>query len=173
MEQRKIKMKITRKLAGLLVFIAFSSAFGTEEGELAPDFTLPSIYENQPSINLGNLRGKTVYIDFWASWCAPCLRSMPLYNDLYSRYKDEGFEILAINVDNPIEDGLDFLADTPLDFLIPSDLDGDVSELFGVIGMPSSYLVDADGSVRLVHMGFRDGDLEVIETAIQASLAAK
>jgi len=98
---------------------------------------------------------------------------MPLYNELYSRYKDKGLEILAINVDNPIEDGLDFLADTPLDFLIPSDLDGDVSELFEVIGMPSSYLVGADGTVRLVHMGFRDGDLEVIETAIQASLAER
>lgn len=166
-------MNITTKLIGLLMCIIYSSAFGAEEGELAPDFTLPSIYENQPSINLENLRGKTVYIDFWASWCAPCLRSMPLYNELYSRYKDEGLEILAINVDNPIEDGLDFLADTPLDFLIPSDLDGDVSELFEVIGMPSSYLVDADGTVRLVHMGFRDGDLEVIETAIQASLAER
>ena len=165
-------MTITNKVAGLLVWFALSSAFGTEEGEVAPDFTLPSIYGNQPPINLGNLRGKSVYIDFWASWCAPCLRSMPLYNDLYSRYKDEGLEILAVNVDNPIEDGLDFLADTPLDFLIPSDVDGSVSELFGVIGMPSSYLVDADGSVRLVHMGFRDGDLKTIETAIQASLAA-
>ena len=48
-----------------------------------------------------------------------------------------------------------------------------MSELFEVIGMPSSYLVDADGTVRLVHMGFRDGDLEVIETAIQASLAER
>tara|TARA_B100001059_G_C17838241_1_gene589791 strand:- start:6410 stop:6910 length:501 start_codon:yes stop_codon:yes gene_type:complete len=165
-------MTTTKRLIGLLVFFAFSSALGTEEGELAPDFTLPSIYENQPVITLGNLKGKTVYIDFWASWCAPCLRSMPLYNDLYSRYKDQGLEILAINVDNPIEDGLDFLADTPLDFLVPSDIDGEISELFGVIGMPSSYLVDADGSVRLVHMGFRDGDLETIESAIQASLAA-
>lgn len=166
-------MRVTRKFAGLLICIAFSNAFGTEEGELAPDFTLPSIYENQPSINLESLRGKTVFIDFWASWCAPCLRSMPLYNELYSRYKDEGLEILAVNVDNPVEDGLDFLADTPLDFLIPSDLEGNVSELFEVIGMPSSYLVDADGSIRLVHMGFRDGDLEVIENAIQASLAAQ
>ena len=58
-------MTITKRLIGLLVFFAFSSALGTEEGELAPDFTLPSIYENQPVINLGNLKGKTVYIDFW------------------------------------------------------------------------------------------------------------
>ena len=157
----------------LAISINFTTAqnTGLNIGEKAPELA----YKNLKGevLKLSELKGKMVLIDFWASWCAPCLRSMPLYNELYSRYKDKGLEILAINVDNPIEDGLDFLADTPLDFLIPSDLDGDVSELFEVIGMPSSYLVDADGTVRLVHMGFRDGDLEVIETAIQASLAER
>lgn len=142
-----------------------------EEGEPAPDFTLPSIYENQPEIALADLAGKTVYVDFWASWCAPCLTSLPLYNDLYHKYRDQGFEIVAINLDNPIEDGLDFLLDTPLDFLIPADPDGDSAELFGVIGMPSSYLISPDGEVKLVHMGFRNGDIEIIEAEIQKLLA--
>jgi peroxiredoxin len=79
-------------------------------------------------------------------------------------------EIVAINVDNPIEDGLDFLLDTPLDFLIPADPDGEAAELFEVIGMPTSYLIDPDGTVTLVHMGFRSGDIEMIEEAIQDSL---
>ena len=88
---------------------------------------------------------------------------MPLYNELYDKYKDNGLEVIAINVDNPIEDGLDFLLDTPLDFLIPQDPEGDAAELFGVIGMPSSYLVSPDGNIELVHMGFRNGDIDVIE----------
>ena len=112
-----------------------------------------------------------ILINFWASWCAPCLRSMPAYNELYNRYHDQGLEFVAINVDNPIEDGLDFLLDTPLDFLIPSDPDGEVTERFGVVGMPTSYLIDPTGKVRLVHMGFRDGDMEEIEAAIQAVMA--
>ena len=99
---------------------------------MAPDFSLPSIYADQPAVSLSALRGKTVYIDFWASWCAPCLLSMPLYNEMYHKYKDQGLEIVAISVDNPIEDGLDFLLDTPLDFLIPADPDGDIAELFEV-----------------------------------------
>jgi peroxiredoxin len=90
---------------------------------------------------------------------------------MYHKYKDQGLEIVAINVDNPIEDGLDFLLDTPLDFLIPADPDGEAAELFEVIGMPTSYLIEPDGTVTLVHMGFRAGDIEMIEEAIQNSLA--
>ncbi len=153
--------------------LMFSPIFAqaVEEGDMAPSFILPSIYSDKPDINLEALRGKPVYIDFWASWCAPCLRSMPAYNELYNRYHEQGLEFVAINVDNPIEDGLDFLLDTPLDFLIPSDPDGEVTERFGVVGMPTSYLIDPTGKVRLVHVGFRDGDMVEIEAAIQAVLA--
>ena len=146
--------------------------FALEEGDKIPDFDLASIYEGQPNIALSNLEGKTLYIDFWASWCAPCITSLPQYNDLYKTYKQDGLEIIAINVDNPIEDGLDFLIDTPLDFLIPKDPEGDAAELFGVIGMPSSYLISPEGNVELVHMGFRNGDIDIIEEEIKKVLAA-
>ncbi len=148
-----------------------SSALAAEAGEQAPNFTLPSIHAEQPAIALEGLRGKTVYVDFWASWCAPCLKSLPLYNAMYHKYKDQGFEIVAINVDNPVEDGLNFLLDTPLDFLIPSDPDGVTAELFEVIGMPTSYLIAPDGTVKMVHMGFRDGDMELIEEEVIKLLA--
>jgi len=156
---------------GLFIVISPATAVAVEEGDKAPEFTLPSIHEGAPAISLGDLSGKTVFVDFWASWCAPCLKSLPLYNDLYHKYKDQGFEMVAVNVDNPIEDGQDFLLDTPLDFLIPSDPEGDIPELYKVIGMPTSYLIDPDGTVTLVHVGFRDGDIEHIEEAIQKSLA--
>ena len=161
----------SRMLAVIALGTASSLASAVEEGDVAPIFDLPSIYVDQPAISTASLEGKTVYVDFWASWCAPCLTSLPLYNDMYHKYKDQGLEIVAINVDNPIEDGLDFLMDTPLDFLIPADPDGDAAELFEVIGMPTSYLIEPDGTVKLVHMGFRSGDIEMIEEAIQESLA--
>ena len=149
-----------------------STLFALEEGDKIPDFNLASIYEGQPDIALSNLEGKTLYVDFWASWCAPCITSLPQYNELYKKYKQDGLEIIAINVDNPIEDGLDFLIDTPLDFLIPQDPEGDAAELFGVIGMPSSYLISSEGNVELVHMGFRSGDIDIIEEEIKKALAA-
>lgn len=164
-----IKQK-SQMLALLTLTAVSTSAWAVEEGDQAPIFDLPSIYADHPAISTASLEGKTVYVDFWASWCAPCLSSLPLYNDMYHKYKDQGLEIVAINVDNPIEDGLDFLLDTPLDFLIPADPDGEAAELFEVIGMPTSYLIKPDGTVTLVHMGFRSGDIEMIEEAIQESL---
>lgn len=166
-----MNIKQKSQMLALLTLTAVSTpAWAVEEGDQAPIFDLPSIYADHPAISTASLAGKTVYVDFWASWCAPCLSSLPLYNDMYHKYKDQGLEIVAINVDNPIEDGLDFLLDTPLDFLIPADPDGEAAELFEVIGMPTSYLIEPDGTVKLVHMGFRSGDIEMIEEAIRDSL---
>ena len=159
-------------LVAIILLLASIPALAVEEGDQAPDFTLPSIYEGRPDISLSGLAGKVVYIDFWASWCAPCLTSLPMYNDIYNRYRDQGLEVIGITVDDPIEDGLEFLADTPLDFPIPADPEGEVMDLYTVFGMPTSYLIGRDGEVKLVHMGFRDGDIEEIEHAIQEALAA-
>lgn len=139
------------------------AAMALEQGEQAPDFTLPDIQDGKPAISLSALRGKTVYVDFWASWCTPCLRSMPLINELYAKYRERGFEVVAINVDDPVDDGREFLLDTPLDYLIAADTESSVLEQYGVIGMPTSYLIDPQGVVRLVHMGFKEKDIEIIE----------
>lgn len=167
-------MVLLRRLQILLAVLftfAGSSVLALEEGEKVPDFDIASIYADKPNIKLSDLEGKTLYVDFWASWCAPCVLSLPLYNEMYHKYKDQGLEVIAVNVDNPIEDGLDFLLDTPLDFLIPQDPEGNIAELFGVIGMPSSYLISPDGTVKLVHMGFRNGDMEIIEEEVEKALA--
>ncbi|OGT71833.1 MAG: hypothetical protein A3H44_06735 [Gammaproteobacteria bacterium RIFCSPLOWO2_02_FULL_57_10] len=147
-----------------------SAALSLEKGELAPVFVLPDIQEGKPAIDLAALQGKTVYVDFWASWCAPCLRSLPQINELYAEYKERGFEVIAINVDDPIEDGRDFLLDTPLDYLIAADTDNAVLTEYGVIGMPTSFLIDPQGVVRMVHMGFKEKDIEIIEQELVAVL---
>lgn len=159
------------------VFILASSALtattsnAIEVGASAPDFTLENIEPNQAAITLSDLRGKTVYVDFWASWCAPCLRSMPLINALYGEYRDQGFEVIAINVDDPIEDGEDFLEDNPVNYLVALDTDNTVLTEYGVIGMPTSYLIDPKGIVRMVHMGFKEKDIEIIENELLSILA--
>ncbi|MFM1895250.1 MAG: hypothetical protein RLZZ385_324 [Pseudomonadota bacterium] len=159
-------------LSALLFSLWITPAMAqVEAGQQAPDFTLPGLQPGSPSFTLSELRGRTVYLDFWASWCAPCLRSLPLYNELYHKYREQGLEIIGVNIDNPVEDGLDFLEETPLDFPTPSDPDGRIPELYGLIGMPTSYLITPDGMVKLVHVGYRNGDIEIIEEEIRKALA--
>ncbi|MEX2132111.1 MAG: TlpA disulfide reductase family protein [Pseudohongiellaceae bacterium] len=162
-------LSIATAIIGLLFFSTQVSA--AEEGGPAPDFTLPDLVAGGTDFTLSDLRGKTVYLDFWASWCAPCLRSLPLYNELYLKYRDQGLEIIGVNIDNPVEDGLEFLEDTPLDFKTPSDVNGIVPEMYSILGMPTSFLIAPDGTITMVHVGFRDGDLEIVESAIVDLLA--
>lgn len=163
-------MRLRLLLLAPAAALAVGPAAAVEAGDMAPQFSLPSIHAGRPDISLADMAGKAVYVDFWASWCAPCLISLPLYNEMYHRYKDRGLEVVAVNLDNPPEDGLDFLLDTPLDFKIPSDPEGGAAELFDVIGMPTSYLIAPNGQVTLVHAGFRSGDMAAIEAAVLAVL---
>ena len=162
---KKLTVILCESIVALSLILPVT-ATAASEGETAPLFTLPDIDADKPAISLESLRGKTVYVDFWASWCAPCLRSMPLINELYGKYRDQDFEVIAINVDDPIEDGQDFLLDNPLDYLIAADTDNTVLNEFGVTGMPTSFLIDKDGVIRMVHMGFRGNDIETIEAAV-------
>ena len=81
----------------MILALLWAVAVGAvEEGELAPDFTLPGVRASDPEVQLSELQGKVVYVDFWASWCLPCLRSLPQINGLYQQYRDQGFEVVAI-----------------------------------------------------------------------------
>ncbi len=168
-----VRNRLSAQFLAAVILALSLPALALEEGQPAPDFTLPDIQEGKPAITLAELRGKTVYVDFWASWCAPCLRSMPLINELYAQYRDQDFEVIAINVDDPIEDGREFLLDTPLDYLIAADTKNEVLEQYGVRGMPTSFLIDSEGIVRMVHMGFRDKDIELIEAAVTGLLESQ
>lgn len=156
----------------LLLMPVFSHA--VEEGELAPDFSLPGVRSSDSAITLSELRGNIVYVDFWASWCLPCLRSLPQINMLYEQYAEQGFEVVAITIDDPIEDALDFLEDleVPLSYHVVADRTADVMDEYGVVGMPTSFLIDRSGRIHKVHKGFREGDTELLEQALVTLLQA-
>lgn len=139
-----------------------------EEGELAPDFTLPGVRASDSEVQLSKLQGKVVYVDFWASWCLPCLRSLPQVNELYEQYRDQGFEVVAITIDDPVEDATEFLDDleVPLAYPVVLDANADVMDQYRVVGMPTSFLIDRDGVIRKVHKGFREGDTELLKQAL-------
>lgn len=164
-----------RSLLCLLLLLLPIVGHAVESGEAAPEFTLPPLRteDGTTAISLADFRGKVVYVDFWASWCPPCLVSIPLLNELRNRLvaAGEAFEVLAINVDSDPENGIDFLLDEPVQYPALRDPAGTTPALYKVPGMPTSYLVDAQGQVRLVHTGFKRSDIDRIEAEISKLLA--
>ena len=157
--------------ATALALLAFNSApvQALEVGNTVPPFALSS---TRGKLESGSLKGKLVYVDFWASWCVPCKQSFPWMNEMQAKYAEQGLHVLAINVDARAADAEKFLTQVPAKFQVAFDSSGDTPKQFSVKSMPSSYLIDGDGRVVYVHTGFREADKKSIEAAIVAALNA-
>jgi thiol-disulfide isomerase/thioredoxin len=142
---------------------------------VAPASSAPALagpYLNQPGrLSSQELKGKVVYVDFWASWCGPCRASFPVLDKLYGQHKDKGFVVLGINQDDRPEDAQAFLARIPVAFPLIVDSEHRLAADFEVKGMPSAILVDRKGIVRHVHRGFRSGDEKEIAALVEQLLA--
>ncbi len=122
---------------------------------------------------IGPVKAKVIWVDFWASWCAPCRRSFPWLNDMQHKYGDEGFEIVAINVDKDRKLADEFLDQTPADFTVRYDPTGKLAAKFDVQAMPSSFLLDASGKVIGRHLGFKLADTDTYEEQIRKALGTQ
>lgn len=137
----------------------------------APDWTLPAIQNAEGNLSMSDFRGKITYVDFWASWCGPCRLSLPALNSLNTQFSDEPVQFLAISIDVVEEDAWDFLKRYSVDYPVVIDTEGDIARMFAVDGMPSGYLLDAEGRVREIHIGFRRGDELKLAESIKKMLA--
>ncbi|NKI19238.1 TlpA family protein disulfide reductase [Spongiibacter sp. KMU-166] len=137
-------------------------------GDKAPYFRGPLITApaNAELFDSQSLKGKVVYIDFWASWCGPCRVSLPALNTLYQEFSEQGFHVVAINVDSYRDDALSFLKERPVDYPVIYDAGQKLPGEFGVKGMPTAFLLDRSGTVHHVHEGFRPGDEQALRGAI-------
>lgn len=145
-------------------------ALALEAGQHAPDFELAGA---QGIVRLADYKGKTVYLDFWASWCVPCKQSFPWMNDMQARYRVSGLRILAINVDQKPADAKLFLERLPAAFDLAFDSSGSTPRTYGVKAMPTSMLIDGSGKVLQVHRGFGNEDRPALEQAIRKALNLK
>ncbi len=165
---RKLDAAINASVAALLFTVGLlPAAHALDVGASMPDVTLST---QSGAVELAKLKGKLVYVDFWASWCGPCKQSFPWMNEMHAKYAARGLEIVAINVDAKAADAERFLVATPAKFTIAFDAKGQTPKQFDVKAMPTSYLVNSDGKVVLVHAGFRDADRAMLEAAITAAL---
>jgi thiol-disulfide isomerase/thioredoxin len=155
----------------LTLFISISLLLATSSGfatiTKAPALQLQG---TQGEIELSQLKGNVVYLDFWASWCEPCRESFPWMATMKEKYGDQGFEVVAINLDKEKELAERFLQAMKVNFIVAFDAEGKSAAKFGLQGMPGSYLIGRDGSIQGSHLGFRDRDKGKLETAIQKLL---
>ena len=148
-----------------LSLLLANPAFGVAEGDMAPGFELP-VLGGETTKSLSASHGKVRYIDFWASWCPPCRVSVPEIVALQRDLGGSRFEVIAINVDERLDDALRFLEHYPMNYDVLSDPKGATAAAWALPGMPTSFVVDPDGRVTLVHVGFRPGDMEDIRAHI-------
>ena len=120
-------------------------------GSLAPDFLLATLDGGE--LRLSDLRGKAVIVNLWATWCAPCRKEMPQFVAAYDRYKDEGLEVVAVNVQESPSIIRPFADDFGMKFPVVLDKRGSVSDSYRLIGLPMTYFIDREGVIRSVFQG--------------------
>lgn len=114
-----------------------------KDGTSTPEFTLPSAEGKK--ISLKDLRGKVVFLNFWASWCVPCRDEMPAMERLYQEFKDKSFVVLAVNIKDRKKDALAFIKELGITYPVVFDPDGQVGLLYGAWGLPTTYLIGPKG----------------------------
>ena len=164
-------MRAARSGALLAAFALLCPALpaqGLEVGDVAPALSAPRL--DGTELGLESLRGRVVYVDFWASWCAPCLQAMPALDELYGRYREQGFVVLAVNVDTERRAAMRLLDRLGVSYPVVFDPQGVWPQAYALPAMPSGYLLDRDGVVREIKSGYRASDLPALESGIRREL---
>ncbi|MEP5764208.1 MAG: TlpA disulfide reductase family protein [Halieaceae bacterium] len=136
----------------------------------APPFKLP-LLTGSGDVSLQDYQGQVVYLTFWASWCIPCRQEMPYLAQLRDRHGEEGFEVLAINVEEDAGAARKFAADYGMDFPVLRDPNRVVSSVYRVPGFPTHYLVDRFGRIRFSGLGFDLNDVRAVSEEVVTLLA--
>ncbi len=152
-------------LSAILIFCLSFSSIATPPNSVAQGFELDTLQGE--NFQLKDTLGQVIYLDFWASWCGPCKISFPDMIKLQTEFKTEGFLIVAISVDEDIDDATRFAQKFPVNFTILSDTEGHVAALYNVPAMPTSYLIDRSGKIAHVHTGYRPGDIVQLKQKIR------
>jgi len=154
-----INRHVKNSVLGLMIILG-GSTLTSVHAELvkgqAPNFTLKSLRGD--NIKLSEHRGEVVMLNFWATYCDTCKDAFPLLNDIYLKYRNEGFTLLSINTEKDMKKITGFLRGLAVAFPVLLDTTHEVSDKYEVAALPSTYIIDRDGQLRYVHKKFKPGN---------------
>lgn len=157
--------------AGVAALCAGLPAWGgtPKPGEAFPDLSKEGLEGTLPE-----LKGKVLLVDFWASWCGPCRKALPVLAALHKEYGPKGVVFVAVSLDEKKADMDAYLKKSPIPFTVVRDPKGKLAEKLDIQGIPTSFVVGKDGKVRGVHEGF-EGEAKATrqyKTELDAALGA-
>ena len=146
-------------LAGLTItllyrVVPYFRVFNVEVGDRAPEFNITA--DDGQGVRLADFRGKYVLLNFWATWCPPCVEEMPSLNLVHERLSDQGLVVLGVSVDEQKSEYERFLDLANVRFPTVRDPERQVSTLFGTVKYPETYLIDREGIVMRKYIGPED-----------------
>lgn len=158
-------------LFGLVVLPRLGPATSPLSGERAPDFVLPVHHGGEPGsrVRLSDLSGKAVILDFWASWCGPCLQQIPILAEYARSAAGQSIRILGVNTGDTPDAADSAMAALEPPYPSVTDAGGRVAAAFAVDGLPTLVLVGPEGRVRGVSQGLSDAEQlrDWVEAALQ------
>ena len=131
----------------------YSGSRPSRIGSAAPDFVLQ---DTDHKVELRDFSGKVVVLNFWATWCPPCVEELPTLVELQQRFKEKGVTVIGVSVDVDADTYHRFLKDHKIDFLTVRDPDQKTNNLYGTFKFPETYIIDRKGIVRRKFIGAVD-----------------
>ncbi len=118
---------------------------GIDKREKAADFSLKDL--GGRTVSLSSMRGRVVLLNFWATWCPPCVAEMPSLNRLYGQMRAKGLEVIAVSVDRSADDVREFIGKKGFNFTVLMDEGSSVARRYRVFSTPTTFLIDKNGNV--------------------------
>lgn len=145
--------------------VPISSSSLLREGKPAPEFALKTL-DGKRTVTLSELRGKKVLINFWASWCPPCVEETPALIEAYKQLNDPNVAFVAIGMQDETANLQKFANDNGIPYLVVEDPEGKVGDAYGVRGLPTTLFIDSSGTVRSIINGAvkRDKVIDMISS---------